>query len=194
MELLGAQDLTNGALWLSSENGYLENFQVLLIAIALVICVWTAMVHNGAERTVPWVLAAACCVCLIREMDFRTFDGPAWVAALTTGEVVKIWYTALVAMTTVYVIKRREDLLIIIPVLFDFWWWPLYTSAMLISVGQILDQWPGMIPFERTVEETAELLAYALLLFAAIRICRDGLPDGLGDHSRTGSSGDASLK
>lgn len=194
MELLGAQDLTNGALWLSSENGYLENLQVLLIAIALVTCVWTAIVHTGAERTVPWVLAAACCVCLIREMDFRTFDGPAWFAALTTAEVVKIWYAVLVAVTTLYLIKRRKDILIIVPVLFDFWWWPLYLSAMFISVGQILDQWPGMIPLERTVEEMSELLAYALLLFAAIRICRDGMPDGLGAHCPAGPSGDVSLK
>lgn len=167
---------------------------MLFIAIALVTCVWTAVTHKGADRTVPWILASACCVCLIREIDSRTFGGPAWTASLTSGDVVRIWYTALVAATLAYVIKRRDDLLIIIPALFDFWWWPLYASAVLISVGQILDQWPGMIPFERTVEETTELVAYALLLFATIRICRDGLPDGIGDHSRTGSSGDVSLK
>ncbi len=192
--MLGAQDLTSAALWLSSENGFLENLQVFLIAVALATCVWTAMVHDGAERTVPLVLAAACCVCLVRELDSRTFGGPTWVAELTSGDVGKIWYLALAAMTTLYVIKRREDLLIIIPALFDYWWWPLYASAMLISVGQILDQWPGMIPFERTVEETTELLAYALLVFATIRICRDGLPDGIGAYSRAGSSGEVSLK
>lgn len=192
--MLGAHELTNAALWLSRENGYLENLQVLFIVIALLTCIWAAAIHNGADRTVPWVLAAACCVCLVREIDSRTFGGPAWIASLTSGEVGKIWYAALLAMTTAYVIKRREDLYVIVPNLFDVWWWPLYASAMLISFGQTLDQWPGMFPFERTVEETAELIAYALLVFATIRIFRDGLPHSFDERCQARSACDNSLK
>lgn len=192
--MLGAQELTNAALWLSRENGYLENLQVLFIVIALLTCMWATAIHNGADRTVPWVLAAACCVCLIREIDSRTFGGPAWVASLTSGEVVKIWYAALLAMTITYVVKRREDLYVIVPILFNVWWWPLYASAVLISFGQTLDQWPGMFPFERTVEETAELIAYALLVLATIRIFRDGLPHSFGERCEAKPTGNAPLK
>ncbi len=161
---------------LAHENGPIENLQVVALAFAFALFCLQATKEPGAARTAAVALASLCFIVLLREVDFRMFDAPDWLIAVTSGRGRKTIHWAIASVTVIYVLSRFRHLPSLIRSSLTWKAWPFYLWFPLFLVGQGIEIWThearndalqGYWVNGQFWEELFELNAYLALLFAA---------------------------
>ncbi|WP_279482012.1 hypothetical protein [Aureimonas sp. SK2] len=152
----------------AGENGPLEWTQEALLLVAVVFSGAAAAALRGAERMAAFFATLLYLVFLFRELELPEI-GP--VTTYLGSEAFR-WHEALVlaALVLPYALLRRRHGRALIAYGLSFKGWPFALAALCVGIGALFDGAPslaGVLHLGTFLEETAELVAYAILAAAA---------------------------
>ncbi|MGI9405357.1 MAG: hypothetical protein ACR2O4_03210 [Hyphomicrobiaceae bacterium] len=169
---LFAWSATGATDFLAREQGVLEVTQLLLIAIAFVAFLVTALRGKGAGRTAAVALVGLCACFFYRELDLGALGVSGPLATLSKSSVRDLVLAVGVLILLGYVVLHRSDI--------PSWWrlatrsdaWPLFCAAILMSIGILLNATLKGDLQAQFWEELVEFNGYVLLVLAAARHSR----------------------
>lgn len=153
------------------EHGFLENCQATLLLLSALVVLHAAATGHGADRPVLLLFAWTCIGMALREIDLDQLEAvPLWLARLTTGRgrtlLLAGGYAALGSFSAVQwrrhgnalfgLLRRRLMQL-------------LALAALLLVVGRGFEKQTSLA-HHVLLEETAELLAFGVILQVAVRL------------------------
>lgn len=178
---------------ISSENGPIENFQVLILGLALVTYVLIFSKQDCAAQTLAAVFSYVCFFLILKELDFRELQaiGPGikshWIEKTIPEQIRKFLKFFGLLLLIGFLIRRNRDIPTMVRAVISWSAWPLYLSFALLvlslalehpgfrnpggltgaEIRQALDEFHQSQAIGKFWEELIELNAYMVLLYAA---------------------------
>jgi hypothetical protein len=151
---------------IGSENGPLENAQLLMMVPALALFWFAALRGRGAVGVAGVLLAMMGTIIFIREIDFATLSGALWFDWLVAHGLQDGLFVLLGCATLLYLLWRRRHFWGVVRLGFRWQAWPSVAAIGLLALAEFyLDDFSG--PTGHFWEELVETNGYFLLVVAA---------------------------
>lgn len=100
--------LGNGSLELYGENNWMENGQVILLALSTMVFLWAWPQADVYQRTLLLACSIFCVSSILRELDIEKLDVPVWVVLLGSGLGKKIFLAVIwLSLLSRFFIQRQ---------------------------------------------------------------------------------------
>ena len=154
------------------ENGWLENIQVLVVALACLITFLSVVCQKREDKLLLVFFSLACLTFILREIDVEDLNIPYILKLIGSG----VWRNVIlttgfltVSLCMMFHVKHyktifkrlimsKECVLVV-------------TAGMLLCLGEVIEK-SHFVPHHIFWEETSELVGYLLILLTAIKLNR----------------------
>ena len=154
---------------LSSENGWLENLQVLYLALAAVGFALSGSVLTDRHRLLFYFLSMLALLFIIREVEFGDLAIPQWMKFMLAGAGRAVFYVVAIVLFIKqagafreYWHRRKMYLRM------SIFWYLMASGFFLVAFSLTFDRQFIEINHYQLLEEASETIAYLLLLGAAV--------------------------
>jgi hypothetical protein len=153
------------------EHGFLENSQAALLLLSALVVLHAAATGHGADRPVLLLYAWTCIGMALREIDLDQIEAvPLWLARLTSGcGRTLLLVSGYVALGSFSAVQWRRQGNTIFALLQRRLMLMLALAALLLVVGRYFET-QSWLAHHEFLEETAELLAFGLILQLALQL------------------------
>jgi len=158
-----------GSEQLTGENGFLENMQQLLLALAgIAFAIHVLSPKSSQPKIRSLGLLALCITFLLRETDVAVPDQVDWLTFWVDETGKKILVASTWAMVLCFAISHRDwRSFVKSSFVFDTTFWSLALAAVTLSIGWAFDRGHVKATHALLIEEQSEVVGYTLMLLAA---------------------------
>lgn len=176
------------------ENGWLENLQVLYLALAAAVFAVNGKVTVDRHRVLFYWLSMVSLLFIIREVEFGDLAIPAWMKFMLAGAGRAVFYVIAIALFITMCRQFREYWCSRRFYLHSSLFWYLAASGFfLLAFSLTLDRQFFDITHYQLLEEASEAIAYVLwlgaALFGSFGIKRSYPFSAIQKHYRSGDNG-----
>ncbi|OQX58548.1 MAG: hypothetical protein B5M52_05265 [Helicobacteraceae bacterium 4484_230] len=158
-----------GAIYISDENGVLENLQVLILFISMLIFLIASIYSKKRDRAVLFSGALLCLTFLLREVDVEDLDVWQIFIFLGSGAGRNVFLSVLWLMMFVVVWKDFSYYrALFVRLLFAMPGGLFVTGGILLLAGSLFDNNVFDVKFYRLYEELLEMNGYYFILLSSI--------------------------
>ncbi|WOC15111.1 hypothetical protein MP213Fo_05620 [Pseudochrobactrum sp. MP213Fo] len=149
-----------------SEDGLIENVQLLYLALAAVAFLIGGLRAEGPARMFAVGMAVLMVIFFFRELEVEP-TGP--LSSYFKSHAFR-WHEAalVIAFAGVYIFRRAYYVRPVLQFVFSRKAWPFYLAAALIVLGEVFEKMHGFA-YNEFAEEVLESLSYLLLLCLGMR-------------------------